>query len=71
MNKYLKKAKLLVEQHCFEDAAAIATGILRAIGENYIEEDLVYHNEFEANFYCECSGELLLENFLTILKIYT
>lgn len=61
LNKYLKKAKLLIEQHCFEDAAAIATGILQAIGENYIEEELVYHNEFEANFYCECSGELLLD----------
>lgn len=60
LNGYLKEANLLSKQHCFDGAITIATGILQAIGENYIEEELIYNDLFDAGFYCENAGEILL-----------
>lgn len=58
---YLTKATLLAEQHSFKSASSIALQILKSIGENYIEEDLIYMDDLEVNLQCENAGDLLLE----------
>lgn len=60
LDGYLAKAQLLLKHEGLEEAADIALQILRSIGENYIEEDLLYLDNIDFPTTCETAGALLL-----------
>lgn len=60
LDGYLKKAELLCERHNFADAASIALQILQSIGENYIEQELLYHDGMAIINFCDSSGKILM-----------
>lgn len=61
INNYLSKADMLYQLRNFEDAASIALQVLRSIGEQYIDGDIIAVDEGDVSPYCEEAGRLLLE----------
>lgn len=62
IGKYRAKATLLFQRQALDEAAAIALQILRSIGNNYVEEELLYSDDgIDLSFSCEDAGDLLLK----------